>query len=479
MPTFLTIDGAIRYIKEKLQEGLYCEQTWNIDGSISVNCRLAAANPAPASPRPIERTRSLSVSQGQEQNTFQPEHIGLEPEKLTLPHELRDYQRDAVNFAMEHKHALIEIPTGRGKTLTSLGIVNEIMAKEPRFKTLVVVPTQVLLQQWITDGFKPAGISATGVSSEGKAWGNYTVTTYQSAIRNLHMLSSYQIVIFDEVHHLFSPEYIKILYTVKMQPYLIGLTATIREYGDAVGLQNKYFPDVFSLTLTDFQASESSRIPIEIAEIPVTFSTMEREDYDRFQASITRANRNLGPMPDWIKYAGSPNQSVQIMARAAIKAYAEQKRLLTETPEKLDVIVNVVKSNPGQFVIFSDTIFGIETITEALNASGIPSGAIYSGVSSKERQRIITGLRDKSVRVLVGGNAITEGLDIPDMSNAILSSLLVKSSRTYVQRVGRVLRPGINKHVKLYLIYVEQTLEERNAMNVRQMLGDAEHGNIF
>ena len=85
-------------------------------------------------------------------------------------------------------------------------------------------------------------------------------------------------------------------------------------------------------------------------------------------------------------------------------------------------------------------------------------------------------MRDKTIRVLVGGSAITEGLDLPDISNAILSSLLVKSSRTYVQRIGRILRPVPGKRVKLFLVYVKNTLEEDNARNVRELIGEDDHG---
>ena len=108
--------------------------------------------------------------------------------------------------------------------------------------------------------------------------------------------------------------------------------------------------------------------------------------------------------------------------------------------------------------------------------AGISEGSIYSGVKPSERARIINGLRDGTIRVLVGGSAITEGLDIPDISNAIMASMLVKSSRTYVQRVGRILRPKPGKRVKLFLIYVRNTLEEDNAKKVRDMVGGEEYG---
>lgn len=462
MPVFPTPDEARRYVLSKMEQGMVCEQKFGLEG-IEVYCRFAVTEGKP-------RVRTLPV----EPKPEVVQHVFETTEKIELPYELRDYQKDAVDFALQHRHAIIELPTGRGKSLTAMAIVNEVVRINPR-RTLVVVPTQILLQQWINDGFKAAGITATGVSSESKAWGEHTVTTYQSAIRNLNMLAQYDIIIFDEVHHLFSPEYRKILFALENKPYLIGLTATIREFGEGKILQSKYFPNVFTKTLEEFQSGES-KIPVEIVLFPVEFSEEERELYDKFQRTITRANRTLGPVPEWPQYIRSYDEDKAKLARAAIRAYSEQKRLLTELPAKLDVIVRIVESNSGQFIVFSDTIDGITTIEQVLMQHGISEGSIYSGVKPSERKRIIDGLRDKSIRVLVGGSAITEGLDLPDISNAVLSSLLVKSSRTYVQRVGRILRPIPGKRVKLFLVYVRNTLEETNAKTVQKLIGEDQHG---
>ncbi len=159
-------------------------------------------------------------------------------------------------------------------------------------------------------------------------------------LKYLEKIPSYDIVIFDEVHHLFSPEYSKILYSILNAPnanqkYLIGLTATVREYGEGKILQDRYFHDVFSRTLEDFQSGKS-RIPVQIERVPVYFSDEEKDEYDRYGSTVKKANHNIGPMPDWIKAAGSSDEAIRNLARSAIVAYAKQKRLLTETPEKID-----------------------------------------------------------------------------------------------------------------------------------------------
>ena len=489
MPVFASPEDAQNFIERQIAKGMICEQRFGLDG-IEVSCRLnvgfgteemlrrnANVRVVPIKPIPREQ-QFLGGYEPEPQAPAREERQEIFPQNntLELPHELRDYQRQAVAFAMAHRHCIIELPTGRGKTLTSLAIVNEIIRERPR-RTLVLVPTTVLLDQWINDGFKASGVEASGVGNGMRQWGEYTVSTYQSAIRNLDKIPQYDIVIFDEVHHLFSPEYSRILFTLLNAPngdkkYLIGLTATVREYGEGKEMQDRYFPNVFSKRIEDFQ-SGASRIPVQIERMPVYFNEDEREEYDRNQKIISKANRAIGPMPDWIKAAGSPDEAIRNLARSAIVANARQKRLLTETPEKIDRIISIIQANQGQFIIFSDTIEGITAIENALRSHGIAEGSIYSGVSAPERRRIINGLRDGSIRVLVGGNAISEGLDLPDISNVILSSMLVKSTRTPVQRLGRVLRPAPGKHVKIFLVYVQNTTEQDNAMRIYDILGES------
>ena len=485
MPIFKTFEEAQAFIRQQVSIGLLCEQRFGMDG-IEVVCRLDVGEVPLYNAR---KERIIPVKTPGQGSLFnEPEEVDKEVEpkttrqeifpsdvRLELPHELRDYQEQAVRFAMAHRHCIIEIPTGRGKSLISLAIVNEIIRERP-LRVLVLVPTTVLLDQWIDDGFKASGVEASAVGGGMKKWGQFTVSTYQSAIRNLEQMPQFNIVVFDEVHHLFSPEYSKILLTLLNSPdadlkYLIGLTATVREYGEAKAMQNRYFPDVFSKSLEDFQAG-AGKIPVQIERKPVMFDEYEKTQYESDQAKIKRANRTLGPIPEWAKYTRSPDESLRNMAYAAISAYARVRRLLTETPEKLKEILQILDHNDGQFIIFSDTIDGIKSIEKVLQESGISEGSIYSGIKASERHRILEGLRDGSIRVLVGGNAISEGLDLPDISNVILTSMLVKSTRTPIQRLGRVLRPKQGKRVKIFLVYVRNTLEEENAMKIYDILGE-------
>lgn len=475
MPTFDTIPEAQKYMQTMLENNFLCEMRFNIEGKIDVFCKLAVnEGKKNIIKREVPHNQKTLFGEEEPEKKIKSQSVlAAPPPRFELQHELRDYQLNAVRFALAHRHVIIELPTGTGKTETAIGIADRIMSSYPQSRILVIVPTQILVLQWVRKGFERSGMPASSFYAEEKHWGYHTVTTYQSAVAHLEELNQYDIIIFDEVHHLFSPEYRKILFTVLDRPFLIGLTATVREYGEGKVLQNRYFPNIFTRTIEDFQTG-NTRVPVKIELMPVVFSEEDMLLYNQYQETIIRATRSIGTIADWPRIAGSQNSPRASLARKAIRDNALQKRLLTEMPDKMGLILNIIQNVPGQFIVFTDTINSIQDIEQELAKMGITAGSIYSGVNPEKRKNIIQGLENKSIRVLVGGSAITEGLDLPDISNGILASMLVASSRTYVQRIGRLLRPVPGKQVKLYLIYVKDTKEEKNAKKIMEIMGEGD-----
>ena len=394
--------------------------------------------------------------------------------KMSLNKTLRDYQRKATEFAVKHKHSIIELPTGRGKTLVAINII-KVLSKGKRLKVLVLVPTTVLLEQWVDSGFKESSLSATKIFAGSKVWSQYTVSTYQSAFRHVENLPQYDIVVFDEVHHLFAPRFSNILRILVEnnwnKRYVIGLTATVRTIGEEKAIQDRYFPDKFTKNMSDFQRG-SSRIPLQIFKYPVKLTEDEEDTYAKDMRTIRFATLKLGSIVQWVKYANSDDDSKARLSKAAISAYAREKRKLTETPAKRKKILSILKQNDGQFIIFADTVKAMKILKDYLRSNGIKADVINAKVDMSERKEILHNLLTGKTRVLIGGNAISEGLDIPNLDNVILSSLFVKSTRSYIQRLGRVLRPVKGKKVRVFIVYAKGTIEEGNMKLVHNILGE-------
>ena len=73
---------------------------------------------------------------------------------LKLPHEIRDYQKDAFYYAIQKKSCLLLSPTGSGKSLIIylILIYNLLNLKDKKSdKILIIVPTTSLVEQMYSD----------------------------------------------------------------------------------------------------------------------------------------------------------------------------------------------------------------------------------------------------------------------------------------------------------------------------------------
>ena len=111
---------------------------------------------------------------------------------------LYDFQEEAVRQALSHNPDMIIVPTGEGKTIIALKIVDIL-----KLPTIVVVPTIELVEQWEKTRTSKRGKCTTYSSGSAKEFSDLTVITYASLLRNMDRISDYDLIVFDELHHLF------------------------------------------------------------------------------------------------------------------------------------------------------------------------------------------------------------------------------------------------------------------------------------
>ena len=480
MPVFDDPDIALDYKGKQERIGLKCQITVDVFGSYLVTCgfppspKAAPREAKPeiaAKPQVSRRLMEFTEEFNPEQSIVStPERIEYgRPKRMNLPAMTGDYayQQDAVNSALTHDDEVISLPTGRGKTNVGLGIVNEL-----GLPTIIVVPTIALLGQWhrVID---EAGGKATMVGGGHDSWSAFTLITYQSAILHLDRLQEFRVFVFDEVHHAFSPEFRKILDTASQVSgqHMIGLTASLPT--NMENLINEYFPYIFQKTLAEFQRSESHKISLKLQTIPVSLNDEETDIYNKWSDTVKYALKNYGNMSEWRYRMAGGGKEARMHIGAAFKAYSNRKKMLAEMPQKIDVAADIIATHPGNFVIFTDTIHMADVVYSRIESLGIPAVLIHSqrGLSLAARQRLLDSLRTGQARVLIGVSSIEEGIDVPDLDNAIFLSNSTSGERKYIQRAGRILRPKPGKQATIYLIYARNTIEQGNLDTVREILG--------
>jgi len=94
-----------------------------------------------------------------------------------------------------------------------------------------------------------------------------------------------------------------------------------------------------------------------------------------------------------------------------------------------------------QAIVFTSTQRDAERIAAVLEASGHAVAALHGGMPQSQRNRTLTGLRHRRLRVLVATDVASRGIDVPTISHVINYGMPM-NSEDYVHRIGRTGRAG-------------------------------------
>jgi ATP-dependent RNA helicase RhlE len=110
--------------------------------------------------------------------------------------------------------------------------------------------------------------------------------------------------------------------------------------------------------------------------------------------------------------------------------------------QKLETLVNMLSDAEFEKVlVFGETKYGVQRLSDHLDNSGVPSAAIHGNKSQSQRQRALKAFKDDKVRVLVATDVAARGLDIPNVSH-VINFDQPATYEDYVHRIGRTGRGG-------------------------------------
>ena len=88
-------------------------------------------------------------------------------------------------------------------------------------------------------------------------------------------------------------------------------------------------------------------------------------------------------------------------------------------------------------------------------------GLVYhSGKTKKKREETLEDFKATAGAVLCSTKALNQGFDVPDVGVGIIAGLESKSL-PMIQRVGRLIRFKEGKRGRVYILYVQNTQEEK------------------
>jgi len=334
------------------------------------------------------------------QNTVKPEN----PINIEFKGELRDYQTKIVNEVIpkikEGGGGLISIPTGRGKTIIAVKLACEL-----KLRTLFIVHKTFFLEQTkekfqLFSNAKIGMLQQNKIDIDGK---NVVIGMLQSILSRDYsdrIMNQFDLVIFDECHHLSSKEFSRVF--TKIRPvYTIGLSATPKRRD---GLEK-----VFHWYAGPMLYQEIAATKHQVHVKTINFTT---KNY-RFKEVKNKSGQIILPI--------IVNNLVEIKERNEL-IVKEITDLITNEPER-------------RFLILSGRREHLNTIATMITAK-IPSLeeeiGFYMGGMKKDELKISA---EKSL-IFATFEMASEGLDILELDTLFM----ITPKGSVNQAVGRILR---------------------------------------
>ena len=312
--------------------------------------------------------------------------------------------------------AIINAWVSWGKTFTGLAIAAKLGQK-----TLVITHTVPLRNQWAKEVQKVFGIEA-GIIGSGRFEldAPIVIGNTQSLYRNIEKIKrEFGTIILDEMHHVSSPTFSKILDTNYCK-YKIGLSGTIeRKDGKHVVFRDYFGPKLFQ------PPKENYMVPtIEILNSDIRFMD---------GASIPWANR--------INHLSNNSDYRHTVAMLAAAYAAKGHKVL----------------------VVSDRVAFLKSCAEL---TGDKAVCVTGEVSHEDREKLVDEILYGDKNVLYGTQAIfSEGISVNTLSCLILGTP-INNEPLLTQLIGRVIRKQEGKRDPVIIdIHLKGKTAQRQASN--------------
>ncbi len=374
----------------------------------------------------------------------------------------RSYQEKAIEaWEKNGRRGILDMATGTGKTIVALTAITR--CADAGF-IVIGAPTSALVAQWLGEIGRLEGIHPpVEISSNNPRWPEeflprlklamaenrerpfVFVGTYRSLSgdRFHHILTrvppvdKLSLIVADEVHNLGAPTCQRLL--CSHFGYRLGLTATLERAYDEPGTR----------VVEDYFEGVVYRLGIEDAVGPILchyrydvhFVELGEDEFTEYQRLSIQIARLMG-------------KSIRSDARRQMASERSDKlttllnrraRIVKLTQAKLDLLTGLVtQAAVNKCLVYCADIEQLCAVQRILAGAGVSHLPYTSEESSFARQTALDQLRRNDIQAVVAVKCLDEGIDVPQVHQAILLASS-SSEREFVQRRGRILRKAKGK----------------------------------
>ena len=378
----------------------------------------------------------------------------------SLHHEPRAWQVEALRRWRENLRGVVSVVTGGGKTIFAAQCINNFLGKFVDGRAHIVVPTLVLLDQWIVDLKDELGADDSDIAlysgeekaKEPKRFNIFVINTAREFLQKIYPgVPAFLIV--DECHRAGSEK--NALALRGEFEATLGLSATpVREYDE--GFETYVVPAlggvIYEYDYTDAK-QDGVVSPFELINVQFDLLPHEAAEYDGLSQRLARMLRRRGEGVE----IDEPLKAL-LQRRAAVSAGS-----LLRVP----LAVKLAVAEKGKrCLIFHERVEAANKIVRALRPFEMRVTSYHTGIPPDIRRDNLWLFRKGMFDTLVCCRALDEGMNVPETSVAIVASSTA-SHRQRIQRLGRVLRPAPGKSMAtiytLFATEAERTRLEKEA----------------
>lgn len=356
----------------------------------------------------------------------------------------RDKRQDDLAAAAEENNfnGTLVAATGFGKSRVGLLTITRFNRLHPMGRTLVIVPTIDLQIQWL------------GLLSRHPLQNKVDVMVINTAYKKDDL--NYDFYILDEAHRYGAPEFGKIFHIIDNYPTLM-LTATI-ERSDGMDKMLLAKAPIIGTVPIDECLVNGWVSPYTIYNIPVMFTPDERQSYDSIDSNFKKFASLVGGLDEAMRLLkiGTPEQ--KRLATMFMRYMRLRKTACQTTENKLPTVMDCLQKFKGRrAVVFSEDISFADELYHSIPENSV---LLHSKLKAADRRTAKTTFEtDKTKTALITVRAANEGIDVPDLSLAVIAAGN-SQKRDMIQRIGRILRNIPGKHAIIINLYVAGTQSE-------------------
>ena len=142
------------------------------------------------------------------------------------------------------------------------------------------------------------------------------------------------------------------------------------------------------------------------------------------------------------KHYATSYEEIIIGSPTSVAGSVEHVLVEMDEAEKVWALKHLVERNPGKMMVFFNTIKGTSDMAQKLTRQGRRDvGYIHSKIDQSARNRVIESFKNNFVKVLLGSDVASRGIDIPNV-DLVVNFDIPNNSEEYIHRVGRTGRAG-------------------------------------